>query len=460
MTERQPSGFASGGVATQDAASHPEWYLLNTSGQRFTSRYFNWVWIADVGSASYQQKWADNVLGEIEADGWDGVFMDDTNPTMSWHYDVDKIAKYPTDRAWQAATRSALTAIGARFRAEGKLVIPNFSNQKAFPSVIKDWMGLVDGGMNEQFLKWGTDKTGPETYDPTDYWELQLKQMKDAEAMGKYYLGITPSTATDRNAARFGYATMLLAGGGKLQFALHSDYTNERWFEEFDYAIGSPRGSETEDASGVHRRKFSYGLVLVNPTTSSVRVDFGGTYTGSGLTNATSATLQPRSGLVLAKAGGGAPFQEPAIGTDEPEEQDQGDGQDVPQDGQGGDAPSEGPGQGAQPPAPVAPVAPTPPAPTPPAPATPPAASTPRPTPPAATTTRRERTIVTVTCRIRRGCKGTIKLKRGRTVVGKRSVKLRYRKTRHVSIALRPKATISRSRKLTVRASRGLRAKL
>jgi putative glycosyl hydrolase-like family 15 (GHL15) protein len=311
MTERTSSGFVSGGVATQDAAAHPEWFLLNTSGQRFTSRYFGWVWIADVGSASYQRQWADNVLGEIAAGGWDGVFMDDTNPTMSWHYDVNRIAKYPTDAAWQAATRSALVSIGSRFRSAGKLVIPNFSNQKSFPTVIKDWMGLVDGGLNEQFLKWGTTQNGPETYDPTDYWELQLRQMKEAEAAGKYYLGITPSTATDRAAARYGFATMLLAGGGKLHFALHDDYTNERWFEEYDYAIGAPAGAESKDASGIHKRVFANGLVYVNPTASAVRVDFGGAYTGSGLQGATSTTLQPRSGLVLAKAGEGSPFRPP-----------------------------------------------------------------------------------------------------------------------------------------------------
>ena len=45
-------------------------------------------------------------------------------------------------------------------------MIPNFSNQKSFPTVIKDWMGLVDGGMNEQFLKWGTTQPAPSTYDP------------------------------------------------------------------------------------------------------------------------------------------------------------------------------------------------------------------------------------------------------------------------------------------------------
>ena len=49
--------------------------------------------------------------------------------------------------------------------------------------------------------------------------------------------------------------------------------------------------------------------MLVNPTNASVHVDFGAAYTGSGLTDATAATLPPHSALILAKAGGGAPFQ-------------------------------------------------------------------------------------------------------------------------------------------------------
>jgi len=308
MSARQPSGFTSAGVPTQEADANPEWYLLNSSGQRFTSRNYNWIWIADVGSGSYQQRWADNVLADIARGGWDGVFMDDANPDMTWHYDVDKMGKYSTKTAWQAATRSALASIGARFRAAGKLVIPNFSSSKQYPAVIKDWMSLVDGGMNEQFVKWGTT-TGADTYDPPAYWELQLQAMKDAEAAGKYYLGISHSTPTDRAAARYGYATALLAGQGRVQFALHTDYTNEHWFDEYDYAIGSPAAAETRDTSGVHRRKFTNGIVLVNPTASAVKVDFGGRYTGSGLTNAPGTTLQARSAVVLTKAGDGAPFR-------------------------------------------------------------------------------------------------------------------------------------------------------
>ena len=73
--------------------------------------------------------------------------------------------------------------------------------------------------------------------------------------------------------------------------------------------IGSPAAAESRDASGVHRRKFTNGLVLVNPTAGAVKVDFGGRYTGSGLTNASGTTLQARSAVVLTKAGDGAPFR-------------------------------------------------------------------------------------------------------------------------------------------------------
>jgi hypothetical protein len=479
MTERTASGFVSGGVATQDAAAHPEWFLLNTSGQRFTSQYFSWVWIADVGSASYQQRWADNVLGEVAAGGWDGVFMDDTNPTMSWHYDVSRIAKYPTDTAWQAATRSALVSIGSRFRAAGKLVIPNFSNQKSFPAVIKDWMSLVDGGMNEQFLKWGTTTTGPESYDPPDYWELQLKQMKEAEAAGKYYLGITPSTGTDRAAARYGFATMLLAGGGKVQFALHNDYTNERWFDEYDYTIGTPAGAETKLAGGIHRRVFSNGLVYVNPTASAVQVTFGGAYTGSGLTNATSATVQPRSGLVLAKAGDGAPFQILAPGTDGPTQGGGGGGPQVTPTPTPTVTPGPTPTVTPVPTATATPV-PTPtatpsptstpvptPTPTPTTTATPVRTPTPTPAPavgptrPKVTPTPTAPVVVRVKCPKGKTCRGTVELRSGSTVVSRKAVTVPAGKTVLVRMKAAALASVSRqsspARRVRVRATGALR---
>jgi hypothetical protein len=68
-------------------------------------------------------------------------------------------------------------------------------------------------------------------------------------------------------------------------------------------------------------------------------------------------------------------------------------------------------------------------------------------------------TIVTVTCKLRRGCKGTVSLLQGTATVGTRTVKLRYGQTRKLSI-MRKSATIARTKRLRVKAPRGMRASL
>jgi Hypothetical glycosyl hydrolase family 15 len=423
MVDRDPySGLSSTGVTTQDASSHPDWYLLNTSGQRFTFRYYDWMWAADVGNSGYQQKWADNVLAEVNANGWDGVFMDDVNPSLSYHYDVASVARYPSDSAYQSATASALSAIGARFRAQGKLVIGNFGFWKDYPSVISRWLSYVDGGQDEMFVKVGSDSGN---YVTGSTWETQLQEVKDAAAQGKAFLGVSHSSAGDEAAARYGWATMLLGAAGDADYAFTSDYTNETWFPEYDYAIGAASGPESRDASGVHRRAFSNGLVLVNPTNGSVPVSFGAGYTGSGLTDASTATMAPHSALVLVKAGGGAPFQGGATGADGPTSP-------APSGGQP-EAPSPAGGSPA-----------------------------PSPSPSGGTPASRSRHVaVKVRCRLARTCRGTVRLKQAGQTVASRRVALRARRPATVRLtvpAIAGAATADRTLRLTVAAPRGVTA--
>lgn len=74
MQSADSLGNASAGITTQEARS--EWYLLNTSGQRFTFGGYAFLWAADIGDPGYQQRWADNVLAKLQAQGWDGVLID------------------------------------------------------------------------------------------------------------------------------------------------------------------------------------------------------------------------------------------------------------------------------------------------------------------------------------------------------------------------------------------------
>ena len=302
-------GNVSTGVTTQESATHPEWYLLNTSGQRFTFGNYSWMYAADIGDAGYQQRWTDNVLAKLQGQGWDGVFADDTNPTIRYHYDVASVAKYPTDALYGAATGSMLASAGPRFRAAGKLIIPNMGSWRAYRSTVDGWLDSVSGGMDEMFTKWGT--TTNVGYVTGAEWETQLGEIKVAEAKGKIFLGVAHSASGDAAATRYGWATMLLAGVANSSYAMHPDYTNETWIPEYDLAIGEPTAGESRDLTGVHRRPFSNGLVVVNPTTASVSVSFGGSYSGSGLTDASGTVMAPHSALVLVRSAAVTPSPTP-----------------------------------------------------------------------------------------------------------------------------------------------------
>jgi hypothetical protein len=297
---RSRFGRVNTGVSLAEAHAHPSWYLRNTRGRRFTSQSYDYMWAADIGRPSYQRRWIRNVLRQARAGGWDGVFVDDVNPTIQHHYDETKVARYPSDASYSAATGRALAVIGPKLLAAGRLVVANFGSWRLYRPTVDRWLDFVSGGMEEQFTKWGAmPGTG---YAPEADWELQLAAEKDAEAKGKYFLGIAHSTPNDAAAARFGWATALLGAGGRTSFIEAADYTNQPWFREYDYDIGEPTSAESVDADGVHRRPFSHGLVVVNPTPSTVTVSFGGIYDGSGLHNATGATMGPSTALVLVRA--------------------------------------------------------------------------------------------------------------------------------------------------------------
>jgi hypothetical protein len=288
------SGSASGVSASEAQSS---WFLKNTSGQKFTSEAYDWLWAMDVGSAEYQHKWAENVIGEVEAQGWDGVFMDDANASMKYAYEPSKVAKYPNDAAYAAAMESALAYIGPAIQAHGKLAIANFAQWVEAPQTYDHWLNYVNGALDEMFVKWG--RGAGEGYRDQGQWESQVEEAEYAASKGKAFLAFTQGAAGETQAARYGYASVLLGGDGNASYAFTPNYTSETWIPEYEYEIGNPTGGDTAEASGVHRRQYEGGLVLVNPTGGAQTVSFGGTYSGSGLDSATGTTMAAHSALVL-----------------------------------------------------------------------------------------------------------------------------------------------------------------
>lgn len=290
-------GVYSTGVSCQQADRHPGWYLRDSKGRKITFMGYPWLYAMDLGRRSYQRAWAHNVVNELVRNGYDGVWMDNTDTTMKYDF-ANYPARYPTDRAWRAATRSALAHIGPRLTAAGKLSIPNIGGWGGFPSVGNSYLQNVSGGTDQKFVKWGY-RAGS-GYAAEGRWQNQLDNLKYAQSQGKYFFANTESSKNDESAAVYGWATVLLGANGRAVFTLRH-HSADTWFPEYGYKIGRPTGPESVDSDGVHRRVFTKGIVVVNPTSGQRSANLRGIYSGSGLKDVRRVTLASHSAYVLTR---------------------------------------------------------------------------------------------------------------------------------------------------------------
>jgi hypothetical protein len=287
------------GISYTRAAANG-WLLRNRAGSPFTFEGYSWLYATDIGAAAYQRAWVASVLSRMGNDPWDGVFIDDVNPTISYHYCVSCVAKYPSDAQYGKAMGRFVHAVGPRIQAAGKLAVANIGSWSGYTSVADPWLRSLSGAMDENFLKWGTQ--AGVGYADQATWAMQLHELQLSEAEGKLFIGISHSDRHDQRAAVYGYATELLAGDGEAVFSMQSNYSGETWFPEYGYTLGAPIGAQRTTAGGVHERPFARGLVLVNPTGSRLRVKLSGRYRGSGFKVTRMVTMAPQTGAVLVRA--------------------------------------------------------------------------------------------------------------------------------------------------------------
>jgi hypothetical protein len=293
-------GFSTDGVSYGEAlADHPQWLLRDRAGQPIECAGYPYLWAMDVGNGGFEQAWANEVVGELKNQGWDGVFMDNVNPTIRYYHDPADVAKYPNDAAYSAAMSKALAYITRRIHAAGKLAMANIGSWPNYAATGMRWLGYLDGAMDERFTKF-TPVRG-EGYRSAGEWQTELSILRASQRQGKWFMGIAQSSDGDVQAERFGWATLLLGSGGRATFALQNDneYGLETWFSDYEAPIGNALGAAVAQRDGIYRRAFSHGVVLVNPTTHRQRVRLGGRYSGDGLRAARSATMAPHTGLVL-----------------------------------------------------------------------------------------------------------------------------------------------------------------
>ena len=231
------------------------------------------------------------------------MFVDDVNSTLRHNMAVEDVARYPTDSAYAEATSSALETIGPRIRSAGRLVVANVCCEDTSPGNWARSLRYVSDAMTEQFVKW---QTATHLWIPTPgtgaragggptsrWWRKRRGRTRSCSPTA------TRHPAISGDAIRPGVPAAGSRPARLFQFS--SDYSMPTWFDEYETAraLGQPRDARRALSTGVQMRTFENGLVLVNPTTETVRVDLDGPYTVSGVGPTTHVDMASRSGLLL-----------------------------------------------------------------------------------------------------------------------------------------------------------------
>lgn len=218
----------------------------------------------DVGDVGYQEAWAEAVCSELQRDGWDGALLDNSDIVPAFDASVTKYA----DRArWLYAMESCIALVGAKMKQAGLLAIPNIGAWGGNPTIGRSWLAHVDGGMHEQFLKWGSAGSG--YADPARALS-DINTLLYADSIGKFVLCVTHSSAEDNKAALYGYCGSRLANRAFYCFA--PDYAHEVWIPAFDIQLGKPM-EKAGTLNGIVSRQFKNDLVTVNTITHTGTIE-------------------------------------------------------------------------------------------------------------------------------------------------------------------------------------------
>lgn len=304
------------GVGYCDASGAP-WFLTDALGARLNSSGFSQAWLMDVGNPQYQERWLANVREDMRANGWDGVFMDDTNASIGWHLGTRTIAKYPTEAAWRAATRSMLARIGPALTSAGFLTVANLYAPWApdydAQATWRDWLQFTSGAAQEFYSKWGTASS---SWFANGDWTFRQQFQAITEQAGKIFLGITYAPKGDTASMKYARANFLLfdepAAGGALIFEASDPEAQDPYASQWTSDVGSPVGARFQ-VGAAWRRNYAGGTVIVNPSASPVTVQLEQPYILDNGTSTSSVTLGATSGAVLRSTVSGVPLT-PATG--------------------------------------------------------------------------------------------------------------------------------------------------
>lgn len=236
-------------------------------------------YLMDTDDAGWRSYWFGEVARQLAANDDDGVFLDSLSvPNYLGRFNPAFPAVDATfEKQWSDKIRRWLVTTKQQYGSR-YLIIPNAGHWVTTRDVTD--YSPADGVMIEGFAKWNQYTL----LDLVD-WQLQMNRILNLERQNKIIIAQSyldsPNDLTARN---FYIANYLLVKGTRTFVNLELGQDPE-WFPEYDIPIGAPTDSLPvnvdgwrDAATGLYRRAYSNGMVVVNPTNSTLTMNLGKTY--------------------------------------------------------------------------------------------------------------------------------------------------------------------------------------
>lgn len=287
-----------------------DWWLKDDTGKQLS------VW-PNTRALNLNTEWisylASHVKNEVLSTGlWDGVFYDEVQDSISWvgSPDVNKDGSPDSasvaDSLWEQNYKKLFEQT-RNLIGEDLILITNGSSNPVFSLFVNGRMFETFPSSNNSIYEW-KNKT-------TEYLKLEKTTVYkpiNIINVNSENTGIQ----NDYKSVRFGLATTLLGDGF---FSYDFGTTNHAviWeYDEYDAFLGNPKSGyinvfdskKTTIDTGVWKREFERGTVVVNATNSSQTIPLGGDYerlhgTQDPVFNDGSIIseiiLEPRDGIIL-----------------------------------------------------------------------------------------------------------------------------------------------------------------
>jgi hypothetical protein len=291
------------------------WYARDAAGNKITSLQFG-NYLMDVSNPAWTQDVVTRCKSLLAASHYgDGCFLDTmgTAPLVAGYVSglpiVPATGKVWANSAWLAATARIGQAVGKAIgnsHTIGNGVATGtryFAPDGGATSAVLSGMA---GSMVELFLRAPTTPVG--TYESPAQWLEEIQMLRDSAAHGKQLFTMTKvwCSATQRQKDswnRFALSSFLLGYTPGLDwFSFRYDhgatFDNDYW----NAKVGVPAAPYAK-SGGSYLRRFTNGLVVVNPGAGTVRLKLNGTYrTLEGAKISGTITLVAHSGEVLINA--------------------------------------------------------------------------------------------------------------------------------------------------------------